>query len=168
MIGNKPFSRPALDELKDKLLDSYNGVRAEPVDTTLNGFHIEKTENKSVGFSVVNNDTAGNSAQANIMVKGSGKLYSNYVGLSYYNNNYYVAAFRNSGLLFSDKTLNLATWFNNPIVFRTGSTFSGTTPKFTIHGNGQLQLGVQPTLNNAVTKLLAIDELGNIVTVDKP
>lgn len=167
MIGNKPFSRPTPNELKDTLLDDYNGVRAAPVDTALNGFHIEKTINKNIGFAVVNQDNVGNAAQANLTVKGAGPLYTNNTGISHYNNGYNIQWVKNSGLFYSDKILNIATWNDNPIVFRTGSTFAGVTPKLTINSNGQIKIGVQPKLNNTVTKLLGIDPDGNIVTLDK-
>lgn len=135
-------------QLQNNNIDWYLGTRLEPVDTTLNGFHIEKSTNTALGFSVINTDNTGNASQANIFVKGTGANYTNYTGLSHYNNGYYVSWLRNSGLLFSDSKLNIGTWNNNAIEFRTGNAFTTMTAKMRIEANGLITLLNVPTYLN--------------------
>lgn len=153
------------NELAKQTLDSYNGTRLIPNDNSLNGYHIQQSKNKNIGFSVVNEDAIGNASQANVTVKGAGALYTNNTGISHYNANYYVTWLRNSGLFYSDRPLFVATWNDHPIEFRTGSAFTNLTAKFKINANGQLNIGVEPTINNSVNSILGRDTAGNIVTV---
>lgn len=153
------------NQLDLKVIDSYNGTRLAPKDAALNGYFISKQANQNVGFYAENTDNTGNAAQASLTVKGSGALYNNYIGMSYYNANYYVTALRNTGAIYSDKPVSLMTWNSNPIDFRTGSAFASTTSKFKINGDGQLVVGVAPTTNNTINSLLGRDTSGNIVTV---
>lgn len=136
-------------------LDSYNGLRLVPKSTNINGFHITKNVNQNIGFSVINTNTTGNAAQANMFVKGSGDLYTNYTGISHYNSNYYISYLRNSGLLFSDSDLYISTWNNKKIEFRTGSTFNNMIPTLTIDSVGRILIHNLPTYDGETAAELA-------------
>ncbi|MCO6162596.1 hypothetical protein [Flavobacterium sp. NRK F7] len=162
--GNKqPKSKEIV--LEEFTLDAYNGTRLQPSNDTITGYHVQRSVNKNIGFSVFNDDDLGNSAQANITVKGPGPLYSNNSGISHYGAGYSVAWLKSSGLVYSDKTLNIATWNNNNIIFRTGASFAALTEKFTIFSNGTLKIHVQPTTDNSA-QVLGRDTSGNIMGLD--
>lgn len=148
------------------VIDSYNGTRLSPADTNLNGYFVSKASNQNVGFYAQNTDNVSNASQASLTVKGTGALYTNYIGMSYYNNGYYVAHLKNSGALFSDKKLTIMNWNNNDIDFRTGSAFASTTSKFLIKSNGAINMPITPTKDNSQIKLLARNSSGDIVEID--
>lgn len=143
-------------------LNTYNGVRLTPKAEGIAGFHVGDTINKNIGFSVINADAVGNAAQANVFVKGTGPLYTNYTGLSHYNAGYYVSYLQNSGLLFSDSELYLATWNKKKIEFRTGNTFSTMLPTFTIGGDGIITMHNVPTYDGETAASIGGLTTGNV------
>jgi hypothetical protein len=154
-------------KLKEVLLDAYNGTRLDPINTSLNGFHISKAVNGNVGYSVFNSDDAGNGAMANFTAKGSGALYTNNTGISHFGANYFIPYLRGNGALYSDKNLFIAaTGGSNKIEFRTGVDLATATSKLSISSGGILSVGVKPTVDNAVTNLLGRKSDGTVVVVE--
>lgn len=153
-------------KLDTVLLDSYNGTRLKPIDTSLNGFHISKSINGNIGYSVFNTDDSGNGAQANFTAKGSGALYTNNTGISHFGANYFIPYLRGNGILYSDKQLFVAATNNNNIDFRTGSDLGSATSKFNINSGGTLTIGVKPTVDNTVIDLLGRKSDGTVVVVE--
>ena len=61
--------------------------------------------------------------------------------------------------------MNIATWNNNNIIFRTGASFAALSEKFTIFSNGTLKIHVQPTTDNSA-QVLGRNASGNIMGLD--
>lgn len=125
--------------------DVYHGARLKPIGTTYNGFHITKSVAGLVGISAENISTS-TTAQTSITVKGAGAIYTNYGGMSYYGANYVTAFLRDTFMLFSTKTLRIATANSNPIEFRTSTTeaLDNATTKLTIKATGIINVNNAP------------------------
>jgi hypothetical protein len=154
-------------KLEEVFISSYSGTRLRPIDTTLNGYHIEKSVNGSIGLSVINNDETGNGAISTISVKATGPLFNNNTSITHFGNNYFINYLRGHGALYSDKKLFLVTANNNDIDFRTGIDLTNATSKFNIGSGGTLTIGVKPTVDNTVGDLLARKSDGTVVIVEK-
>ncbi|WP_130735514.1 hypothetical protein [Flavobacterium sp. J27] len=162
--GNKQ-SKSKENALEEIAIDAYNGTRLQPSNENIFGFHVQRNLNDNIGFSVFNDDDLGNTAQSNVTVKGPGPLYSNNTGISHYGAGYYVTWLQSSGLFYSDKTLNIATWNNHNIIFRTGASFGTLSEKLTIVSDGTLKIHVVPSLDNSAL-VLGRAASGNMVALD--
>ncbi len=158
---------PVTQFISTQFLDNNLGTRLTPIGTTYSGFHINKSFNGNTGFTAINSDDLGNAAVSSFSAKGTGGYYSNVASLNYINNNYYVPFLRNSALLYSDKPWFVMSTNNNPIDFHTGNTYGATTSKLKINGNGQINIGVSPILDNSVTTVLGRNATGDLVSLDK-
>jgi hypothetical protein len=149
------------------LIDAYNGTRLAPIDSAMNGFHLNKSINGAIGYSVFNPDDAGNASLANFTAKGSGPLYTNNTGISHFGANYFIPYLRGNGLFYSDKRLFINSINNNDIDFRTGADLATATSKFNISSGGTLSIGVAPVVDDSVTTILGRKTDGTIITINK-
>jgi hypothetical protein len=148
--------------------DSYLGLRLTPSDSTNNGFYINKSVNGAIGTYVRNTDNSGNGAVAAHVVGGVGGLYDNYASFFHANDGYYIPYLRGKNGINSNNDFFFVGWNNSSWDFRTGSgSYGSETSKFKISSGGTLSIGVQPTIDNSVTDLLARKSDGTIVRIDK-
>ena len=148
--------------------DTYLGLRLTPTDAANNGFYINKSVNGAVGFYTRNTDNSGNGAVSEVSVGGTGTLYQNYASLFHANDGYYIPYLRGKNGLTSNNDFFFVGWNSSSFDFRTGNGTYGTeTSKFKISSGGTLTIGVQPSLDNAITDILGRKSDGSIVRVDK-
>jgi hypothetical protein len=154
------------NQLNETYLNVYWSTKLSPINTNLTGYHIRNDSNILTGYTAYNYNNTDNAAISCFMAKGSGPDYTNSISIGHFNSNYYVPFLRDNGAVSSDKDMFLFTYgINKNIDFRTGSTFEGTTSKFKINYNGQLNIGIEPTVDNTVTKLLGWKSDGSVITV---
>jgi len=148
--------------------DAYLGLRLTPTDAANNGFYINKSINGAIGYYARNTDNIGNGAVAALTVGGTGGEYDNYASFFHANDGYFVPYLRGKNGINSNNDFFFVGWQGSSFDFRTGIGSYGTeTSKFKISSGGTLTIGVQPTLDNSVTDLLARKSDGTIVRVDK-
>ena len=148
--------------------DAYLGLRLTPTDAANNGFYINKSINGAIGYYARNTDNIGNGAVAALTVGGTGGLYENYASFFHANDGYFVPYLRGKNGINTNNDFFFVGWQGSSFDFRTGIGSYGTeTSKFKISSGGTLTIGVQPTLDNSVTDLLARKSDGTIVRVDK-
>ncbi|WP_333809137.1 hypothetical protein [Flavobacterium sp.] len=171
-LPNKSGTFALLDDivaptLQSTLLDSNLGTRLTPISSTINGFNLNKSVNGSVGFVVKNTDGTGNGAIASVSVGGTGSYYENGLSLTYYGGGYYIPSLRKTGGLYSTQDFNFLNVNNSKIDFKTGTTISDVTSKFSISGGGTVSIGVTPLTDNSVVKGLARKSNGDLVEFDR-
>lgn len=149
--------------LNPMFIDSYTGTRLSPLEE-YDGFVVNKTFNRNIGFRAVNSDDVGNGAIASFTAAGSGSLYSNGTTLTHFGANYFVPFMRGNGALYSSKKLIISNSGDNDIDFMTGTTFSGMTAKLIIKTNGQIKLPVSPDLDYSSEFLSRLPD-GKIIRV---
>lgn len=147
--------------------DAYLGPRLTPIDGTSNGFYINKSVNGAVGLYAKNTENSGNGSVSAFTVGGTGSLYENYASLFHANAGYFVPYLRGKSGLNSNNDFYFIGWQGASFDFRTGNgSYGSETSKFSISNSGTVSIGVQPTLDNSVTDLLARKSDGTIVRVD--
>lgn len=147
--------------------DAYIGTRLSPL-TIYNGFEINKSVNGAIGYRSVNNDDVGNGALSGFTAKGAGALYVNSTALIHFGASYFIPYFAGNGAVSSNKKLLLGTTGGSDLELYTGTASSNVTPKLIVKNNGQIEIPVQPTLNNTAVELIGRLTDGKIVTVTKP
>ncbi|HLF53538.1 MAG TPA: hypothetical protein VI621_14670, partial [Flavobacterium sp.] len=158
---------PAL-QLTPVYYDANIGSRLTPTDVNMNGFNVTKSFAGALGFTAQNTNAVSNATVSSFTAKGTGTLYEKLISLNYFGASHWIPYLRESGALFSDKKIFVATSNNSDIDFRTGVGLDSATSKFKIVGaTGQLAIGVLPTLDNTAVDLLARKADGSLVRVDK-
>jgi hypothetical protein len=148
--------------------DAYLGPRLAPISATSNGFYINKSTNGAVGLYIKNTENVGNGSVAAVTIGGTGSLFENYASLFHANAGYFVPYLRGKSGLNSNNDFYFIGWQGASFDFRTSNGSFGTeTSKLAISNSGTVSIGVQPTLDNSVTDLLARKSDGTIVRVDK-
>ncbi len=140
-----------------QFVDSYNGTRLTPLDSSLNGFMVNKSINGNIGLRIINQDVVGNGSISAVVVGGTG---SNTGQFSYHGPNYFVSGLRNTTVVYSNIGLNIMAVNNNSINFRTGTDINATT-RFSINSGGTLNIAVTPITGNS-NNILVRNTNGNI------
>ena len=143
-------------------VDNYIGTRLNPL-PEYNGFEVNKSINQNVGYRAVNTDDTGNGALAGFTAKGSGPLYTNGTTMNHFGASYFIPYFAGNGSVLSNKKLLLGTTGGSDLEFFTGTATSNVTSKLIVKNNGQLEIPIEPTNNNA-GKLIGRLPDGKIVT----
>jgi hypothetical protein len=148
--------------------DAYLGPRLAPISATSNGFYINSSTNSAVGLYIKNTENTGNGSVSAVTVGGTGSLYENYASLFHANAGYFVPYLRGKSGLNSNNDFYFIGFQGASFDFRTSNgSYGSETSKFSISNSGTVSIGVQPTLDNSVTDLLARKSDGTIVRVDK-
>ena len=158
------FSTPQLSAVT---IDSYLGTRLNPIDSSLNGFMINKSINGVVGFQARNTDTGSTYAYASIAVGGAiiPDNYSNVASMNFYGANYYRPELRNTSGIYSTVPFKFVGLNSSDIQFRTG-VFGSETTKLGISSGGTISIGVTPSTDNSGS-LVGRNSNGDLVLIDK-